>query len=291
MILSCGTLSYRQETLQRALAGIARAGFQWVEIGCVCGYCEHITPEDMNAADAEQLADQVARSGLQIASIAGHIDLQYPLIGKGADTARQGFHLLRARIDLASRLQVGIVNTGIGATQDAAELEPFYRDFDALIQYAEQRGVKIGLESHPGLTETAAATLALCQRMGRSGLGANYDPGNVHYFMGLDPVTDLGACADAIAPWLIHVHIKDHRGGKGAWDFPPLGQGDVDLFGVAGILRRIGYQGPCSLEIEFNGPDSQDPSAELIDRGVAESYRFMKSLGLDNPPAAVDHPN
>ena len=282
MILSCGTLSYRQESLQRALEGIARAGFQWVEIGCVCGYCEHITPEAMNAADAERLADQVAQAGLKIASIAGHVDLKYPLLGKGAEIARQGFDLLRARIDLAHHLQVGIVNTGIGATQDAAELDSFYRDFDALIQYAEEREVKIGLESHAGLTETAVATLALCQRMGRAGLGVNYDPGNVHYFSGLDPVADLAACAGEIGDWLIHVHIKDHRGGKGNWDFPPLGEGDVDLPAVAAVLKRIGYQGPCSLEIEFRGPDSQDPSAEIIDRGVAESFRFMKNLGLED---------
>jgi sugar phosphate isomerase/epimerase len=283
MILSCGTLSYRQESLRRALEGIARAGFQWVELGCVCGYCEHITPETMTAADADRLADQVTRLGLQIASLAGHVDLQYPLLGQGAEIARRGWELLRARIDLAGRLQVGIVNTGLGATQDAAEREGFYRDFDAVLQYAEHRGVKIGLESHAGLTETAVATLALCQRMARPSLGVNYDPGNVHYFTGLDPVADLAACAGEIGDWLIHVHVKDHRGRKGVWDFPPLGEGDVDLPGVAAILKRIGYRGPCSLEIEFRGPESQDPSAEIIDRGVAESFRFMKSLGLEDP--------
>ena len=282
MILSCGTLSYRQEGLQRALEGIARAGFQWVEIGCVCGYCEHITPEAMNAVDAKQLADRVTSLGLKIASLAGHVDLKYPLLGKGVETARQGYDLLRARIDLASCLQVGIVNTGIGATQDAAELERFYRDFTDLVQHAENRGVKIGLESHAGLTETAVATLALCQRLGRVGVGINYDPGNVHYFTGQDPVADLASCAGEIGDWLIHVHIKDHRGGQGTWDFPPLGEGDVNLAAVAAILKQIGYTGPCSLEIEFRGLESQDPAAEIIDRGVAESFRFMKALGLED---------
>ena len=282
MILSCGTLSYRQESLQRALEGIARAGFQWVEIGCVCGYCEHITPETMDAADADQLEDQVAGLGLKIASIAGHVDLKYPLLGKGAEIARQGFDLLRARIELPAICRWASSTRASARTQDAAELDNFYRDFDDLLQFAEQRGVKIGLESHAGLTETAVATLALCQRMGRAGLGVNYDPGNVHYFTGLDPVADLAACRGEIGDWLIHVHIKDHRGGKGTWDFPPLGKGDVDLRAVAAILKQIGYQGPCSLEIEFRGPDSQDPSAEIIDRGVAESFRFMKDLGLED---------
>ena len=281
MILACGTLSYRQESLGRALEGIAGAGFQWVELGCVCGYCEHVTPETMSAADSDLLADQVSRRGLRIASIAGHVDLKYPLIGKGAETARKGFDLLRKRIDLASHLKVGIVNTGVGVTQETSELDHFYRDFDALLHYAQKQGVKIGLESHAGLTETAGASLALCKRMGRSSLGVNYDAANVHYYTGLDPVADLAACADEIGEWLVHVHIKDHRGGKGVWDFPPLGEGGVDFAGLTSILRQVGYDGPCSLEIEFRGVQSQDPSPEVIDRGVRESCRFMKDLGLE----------
>ena len=282
MFLSCGTLSYRQQNLARALEGIARAGFRWVEPSCVCGYCEHIQPENMDEADAARLADQVAGFGLRISSIAGHVDLKYPLLGKGAEAAATGFHLLRKRIDLASRLGVGIVNTGIGVARDASELDAFYRDFAALVEYAQREGVKIGLESHEGLTETAQASLALCQRMASPGLGINYDAGNVHFYTGLDPLDDLAACAHEIGPWLIHVHIKDHRGEKGTWDFPPLGEGSLDLPGLARALRQIGYDGPCSLEIEFCGPDTQDPPPEVIDRGVRQSYEFMQRLGLED---------
>lgn len=278
MILACGTLSYRQESLDRALEGIARAGFQWVEIGCVAGYCEHITPETMGPADADRLARQVDRAGLKISAIAGHIDLKYPLVGKGEETAARGYELLSARVDLASRLGVGIVNTGIGVAQDPAELDCFYRDFGTLLSYAETRGVKIGLETHAGLTETAVASLALCRRMNRPNLGMNHDAGNVHFYTGLDPVADLESCEKELMPWLIHVHIKDHRGNKGDWDFPPLGQGSVDLPRLAAVLRRIGYDGPCSLEIEFAGVGTQDPTPDVIDRGVAESYRFMRGL-------------
>jgi hypothetical protein len=46
----------------------------------------------------------------------------------------------------------------------------------------------------------------------------------------------------------------------------------------AALCRHIGFAGPFSLEIEFKGPDSRDPSPEIIDQGVAQSYRLMKSL-------------
>jgi L-ribulose-5-phosphate 3-epimerase len=282
MVLACGTLSYRQEPLERALEGIARAGFPAVELGCVCGYCEHVRPEAMSGAEMDRLAKQVAGFGLGIASIAGHVDLEFPLLGKGPEVAREGFGRLRSRIELASRLGVEIVNTGVGVAQEPGELDGFYREFDALLADAAAHGVKIGLESHAGLTETAAASLALCRRMGRPSLGINYDAANVRFYTGADPVADLESCAAELGDHLIHVHIKDHAGGQGEWNFPPLGQGNLDFPRLAALFRRIGYQGPYSLEIEFQGPDSTDPSPEIIDQGVADSYQFMRRLQLED---------
>ena len=81
MWLACGTLSYRQESLERALEGIRKSGFRGIELGCVCGYCEHVRPEEMSPADVERLAALIRTFGLEVISIAGHVDLQYPLLG------------------------------------------------------------------------------------------------------------------------------------------------------------------------------------------------------------------
>jgi sugar phosphate isomerase/epimerase len=279
--LACGTLSYRQESLERALEGIAKAGFPGVEIGCVCGYCEHIQPEKMSPADTDALGALVAKHGLRIASIAGHIDFECPLLGKGPAVAAQGFAKLRARIDVASRLGVPVVNTGVGVASNDEDMDAFYAELRKLLDYAAEKNVKIGVESHAGVSETAAASLAFCREVGHTALGINHDAGNVRYYAGQDPVADLEGVLDEIGEWLIHVHIKDHRGGKGDWDFPPLGEGDLDLDAIAALYRRLGFPGPYSLEIEFKGPDSSDPTAEIIDAGVADSYRFMKNLGLE----------
>jgi sugar phosphate isomerase/epimerase len=282
-VLACGTLSYRQEPLERALEGIARAGFPGVEIGCVSGYCEHLRPEQMSKADMQAAGKLVQGFGLWITSIAGHIDLDFPLIGKGPQAAAEGYSRLRARIDLAGELGVPIVNTGLGVARPGESLEEFYRELDKLLDYAASRNVTIGLESHAGLTETAKLSLDLCRKMDRPNLGINHDAGNVRFYAGVDPVADLAGVADQIAPYLVHVHIKDHRGVKGDWDFPPLGEGSIDLAGLAALYRRIGFAGPFSLEIEFKGPDSRDPAAQIIDQGVAHSYRFMQQLHLVEP--------
>ena len=292
--LVCGTVTYRQQSLERALEGIAQSGFRAIEVSCISGYCDHIFPERMTVGEMDRLGKQVERFGLRIASVAGHIDLAWPLMGKRADVAQfpqlapnvdvahEGFLLLRSRVDLADRLGVGIVITGIGVTSDREEVERFYKEFDALLGYAEKRNIQIGLESHAGLTETAAATLALCNRLGRSNVGLNYDAANVRFYTGMDPVTDLESCEKELRDRIVHVHIKDHRGGKGNWDFPPLGEGEVNFKKLADIFRRVGYQGPFSLEIQFLGPGTTDPTPEFIDEGIAASYRFMRNLGLEN---------
>ena len=78
----CGTVSYRQQSLERALEGVAKSGFRAIEVACISGYCDHIYPEQMSVGDMDRLAKLVERFGLRIASIAGHIDLAWPLMGK-----------------------------------------------------------------------------------------------------------------------------------------------------------------------------------------------------------------
>jgi sugar phosphate isomerase/epimerase len=49
------------------------------------------------------------------------------------------------------------------------------------------------------------------------------------------------------------VHLKDKRGGKGVFDFPPLGDGDLDVESLLRDLAGAGFSGPVSLEIEYVG--------------------------------------
>ncbi|MHB8992344.1 MAG: hypothetical protein ACYC66_12030, partial [Chloroflexota bacterium] len=44
--------------------------------------------------------------------------------------------------------------------------------------------------------------------------------------------------------------LKDARGRTGAFDFPPLGVGDVDFASLARALQSTGYGGPLVVEYE-----------------------------------------
>src|SRR6266849_2468557 len=119
MTLACGTLSYRQAPLERALEGIRKAGFQSVELGCVCGYCEHVRPEEMTRPDVERLSKLLRQFDLEVISLAGHVDLQYPLLGKGPEVADRGFERLWRRMQ----------SPALGINYDAANVR-FYTGQD-----------------------------------------------------------------------------------------------------------------------------------------------------------------
>jgi sugar phosphate isomerase/epimerase len=77
---------------------------------------------------------------------------------------------------------------------------------------------------------------------------------------------------------LVHVHLKESKGGKGVWNFGEIGTGDVDFAGVLAILRDAGYDAPYSVEIEFSG-EPWPPLAEVT-AAMRGSREHLNALGL-----------
>jgi L-ribulose-5-phosphate 3-epimerase len=78
---------------------------------------------------------------------------------------------------------------------------------------------------------------------------------------------------------LAHVHLKDTTGGKGNWNFPAIGDGHVDFGRVLAILDDAGYDGPLSVEIEFQGEPW--PSLDDVNAAMRRSYERLTALGVE----------
>jgi sugar phosphate isomerase/epimerase len=91
--------------------------------------------------------------------------------------------------------------------------------------------------------DTASTTAALIA--GHKGLRINYDPGNVAWLTGRDPLDDF----DAAAPLIANVHVKDLKQVVNCVpEWVPAGQGMIDYAAHFRRLAKINYQGPVSLE-------------------------------------------
>lgn len=255
------TNSYHTYGHEEALAGIAEAGYRYVELTAVPGWTEHVdlaTPP----AETRRLLEGY---GLEAVSLSGHSDLTTP------DGLVHGIAAVRWAADYG----LPIVNTAVGGHQSADENETaFLANAGALADAAEAAGVVVALEIHGDIMASSDVTIPLLERIGRDSIKVNYDTANVEYYSGEKAVDDL----PKIVPYLAHVHLKDTTGGKENWNFPAVGEGSVDFARVLEILAEAGYDGPCSVEIEFRGEPW--PPLEEVTRSMKASREHLQSLGL-----------
>lgn len=265
--LAASTNSYHSYTLEEALAGIAGAGFTSVELTSVPGWTEHVRRDssDEELAEVQALLDKY---GLTAVSLSGHSDL----------VSDDGVTQFRKALNLARKLGISKITTSTGGhdASSAGSLDEqraaFLARIGPLADEAAESGIDICLETHGGLLATGAISKALVQDIGRPNVGINYDPGNVIFYGAVRPESDLPGSVDAVT----HMHVKDQIGGPGVWNFPQVGTGEVDFANLFQTLGAAGFDGPCSIELEFSGEPW--PALDEVNRAMAASYEFVRPL-------------
>jgi len=165
---------------------------------------------------------------------------------------------------------------------------------------AENEGVKIAFEAHPGFAVYNPETILKLRDACGDALGANLDPS--HFFwQGIDPVESARILGDANC--LFHVHGKDTgldphnmrlNGGldtksygdlhNRSWVFRTCGYGHGDEFWkpFISMLRAKGYDGVISIEHEDSYMSVQEGFEKaveylkgvLIKQGAGEAWWF-----------------
>lgn len=259
------TIVFAPYPLDRALEGLAAASYRACEIGAVKGWFEHIDPDTVSDAEVARIASKLVDLGLQPVSLSGHTQLQ---------TAEGKARFGRA-IDIAAALGMRVVNTFTGDASTEAERESFFQNVADLCDHAAKYGLKIGMETDSNMLPTAHDGLAILDRIDRPDtLGFNYDPGNVVYYAGADPSEDIRLAL----PRMVHFHLKDKIGGKGVFNFPPPGEGELDLPRLLQLAADARYAGPISAEVEFDeaGWPDYDACLDAAHRSVAG----LRAMGL-----------
>jgi sugar phosphate isomerase/epimerase len=255
------TNSYHTYSFDESLQGIAEAGYKGVELSAVPGWTDHV---DLDAppADVRTMLDGY---GLTAVSLSGHSDL----------TTKDGLaHGIKA-VRWAADYGLPIVNTAIGGHWSEEENEAaFLENIGELADAARAAGVVVALEIHGDIMASGAVTLPLMERIGREEVKVNYDTANCEFYGDVAAVDDI----PAIAPYVAHCHLKDKIGGARVWNFPAPGEGHVDFGGVLKAFRDAGFDGPYSVEIEFEG-EPWPPIAEVT-RAMGSAYQHLSSLGL-----------
>jgi L-ribulose-5-phosphate 3-epimerase len=272
-IIGCSTLAYAGQTLDVALDGIAGAGYDWVELATMPGFCDHLA-DGGSLPSAAAIERRLRDRGLRACSLSAHLHLipaepgHLPSYGP-----ERALEELRARIELAAALGAPVVNTSAGEPRSDGARALLVSQLLEAGAYARDAGVTLALETAGGTTANAAESARLLAPLEGLPIAINFDTGNLRFYSALDPVQELPAFAGRLA----HVHLKDHIGGRGDYVFPALGEGEIDLGAIVGTLHDLDYTGPVTVEVEFSDPVQRPPVAE-IDAAVRTSLAFLEEV-------------
>jgi sugar phosphate isomerase/epimerase len=257
---------------------LARAeNFQCIEVMCwPVGKAErkyagvtHIDVTGMTKAHADDVNALCAKHGVSISGLG-----YYPNpLDPNPEVARVAVNHLKRVIVAAEKLGLRNVNTFVGRdwTKSVDDNWPrFLKTWKPLIAFAEDHGIKIGIENCAMLYSAdewpGGKNLAMCPAIWRGmfsdipskNFGLNYDPSHpkLLQFDHLKPLREF-------REKLFHIHAKDVLHDNDAfndWGILGLpkqyhtpripGFGEIDWSQFIGTLMEVGYDGPVCIEVE-----------------------------------------
>jgi len=160
---------------------------------------------------------------------------------------------MRATVEMAARLACPVVRSFAGKNppMEGRGHERAWDDYVSALQdlgrEAAREGVSFAIESHGGtLAPSLGEAVRLTEAIGLKNVGVLMDYANAYEFgpHGREAVR-------LVAPYLKHVHIKDHRvAADGSFETVDFGAGNIAWPEVLEELAAVGYEGWVSDEYE-----------------------------------------
>ena len=248
--ISCCSIPLHARPVDEALAIIREAGFKKVDL---LGRMPHFDINDPTY-DFPGVVSRAEKLGLRIANIGSYCGAGF----SSPDPAVQEEAIADTRrvIDAAALCGARSIRTRAGHPEDPAFIDRVVDCYRRVAEYAEAKGVYMGVENHGGAISGNPELLAeLFERVGSRYAGVLYEPCN----LALAGV-DYRAALDTLRPYVVHVHLKDCYPVQGKMRTVWLGTGMIDFRWVIGELERAGYDGDYALEYEL---DVEPPESAL----------------------------
>jgi len=235
--IAFSTLAFPDATLAAAAALGRGWGYSGIELRLIDG--ELIDPA-MPAGRRAQVRRTLAAAGLPVVAVDSSIRLT------GEDPGPE----LRSFLQLASDWEAPLVRVfgGALAADEGArseQLRAAARRLEEAVPLADRLGVAIGVETHDAFAASSAVA-ALLALVPSDLVGAVWDSHHPHR-MGETPAEVYAN----LGPRLKLAQVKDARRLDGeAWQLVPLGEGEVPVREMLGLLTAGGYPHWISVEWE-----------------------------------------
>jgi fatty-acyl-CoA synthase len=253
--IAFSTLAFPGASLATAVSVGRSCGYEGVELRLVDG--ELIDPR-MPPAARQAVRATVSKAGLPVVAVDSSIQLT------GEDPGPQ----LRSFLELASDWEAPLVRVFGGplapagqAARRQAQLAAAARALEAAVPHAQRLGVAIGVETHDDFSSSRAVA-ELLALTGSASVGAVWD--SHHPCRAGEQPAEVYA---RLGPRLLLAQVKDARRSsarRGGWQLVLLGEGEVPVREMIGLLVAGGYRGWLSVEWEKHWhPEIEEPEIAL----------------------------
>jgi sugar phosphate isomerase/epimerase len=289
-------------SLEEVVDFAGERGFDAVEVMCwPKGKAErryagvtHIDVTGLDADEAARINGLFEEAGVAISGLGYYPNPLAP------DEKAAGVYIehIKDVIRAAERLGVRVVNTFVGRdwTKSVDDNWPRFKEvWPPLIEFAEDQGVRIGIENCPmaftqdewpggkNLARTPAIWRRMFVEIPSESFGLNYDPSHM-VWQQMDYVKPLREFADK----LFHIHAKDVRVDRQRLDdvgimatplefhTPKLpGLGEIDWGMFFSVLTDVGYGGSVCIEVEDR---AYEGSLESRKGALTQSARYLRQF-------------
>lgn len=297
MKLGVFTPLYNNLTFEEMIEEVAAKGLDMVEIGTGGSpgnaHCD-IDALLASETERENYLKKLSDKGLTISAFSCH----HNPISPNKVEAREGDELLRKTIQLASLMNVPVVNCFSGVSggnetdttvnwpvlpwptdytdiyhwQWEERLIPYWKEINTL---AEEANVKIGIELHGGfLCHTPYTMLKLREATGPA-IGCNLDPSHL-WWQGIDPVGAIKILGKAGA--IHHFHAKDTY----------LDQVNINMYGLTDMQPYGDVQTRSWTFRSVGCGHSLDEWSNIISALRLYGYDYVLSIEHEDPIMSID---
>jgi len=230
--IGCFNRAWTNWSYDEALDGIAAAGYKLT--GLLSGHRgEVFTASRATSEYLDGLKKRIAQRGLVVNVTAIHFRPEAALADNIAD--------LRKQIENAARLELKFMLTfGVDKPE---HYEDFYKLMADAAGQGEKRGLQIVMKPHGGASGASEEIRRCVDKVGHANFKIWYDAGNIIYYTGKDPVSELEPIAGQVSGFC----AKDCPGPKGEV-MSQFGTGKVDFKAVFAKLKSVGFNGPILVE-------------------------------------------
>ena len=261
MKLAFSTLGCPQWQLVEIADAARRFGFAGVELRCLAGELDLLRRPELRPPRVEETRYVFAERGLTVCCV----DTSCCFDAVDAATRARNVDAAIRHARLAAGLGSPLIRVFPNEVPEGAtRAETRARIAGSLGEVAARvpLGVRVALETH-GAFDTGEAVAEIVRRANHPSIGVVWDVANT-----IAAGETLARSVDALAPHLVHVHLRDARPVPGRRFWQPVlgGRGDVPIHDAIAKLHALGYREYVSFEWEKHWrPEIEDPEIAFPD--------------------------